>query len=314
MALYKSVWGVCGGSSVVLACLHFVSFFQAVNTFLIKGSGHMSTQWTAYGARGCAVLWRPSLWHGHCSTWTWALAKTSYVTNGHWGPYGPYVFEVLGYSLVMLLLKWCSSALEHLEPALQKKMHEQPASPFPTNHASVISQTQVWATVFQQLETSQTIIVLVSFRVLVWNPDKYGNTIMDIRYYNYTSICIFRAKVRSFLWTLLFLRILLTVSHLKTYYVFPLLSEVLEVAHICVFDGQINRYNRYNRCSLASASLSLLLAKVLCCLHSHFQRGFNIQMDIISHQQRDVGMRLLCAVPKVHRVIHSLPLLLTRSI
>jgi len=39
---------------------------------------------------------------------------------------------------------------------------------------------------------------------------------------------------------------------------------------------------------------------------SHFQWGWNIQMDIISHQWREARMSLLCAA-KIHSVIHSLP-------
>ena len=35
-------------------------------------------------------------------------------------------------------------------------------------------------TLFQQLEMLQAGIVLVLFRVLFWNPDKYGNTTTDV--------------------------------------------------------------------------------------------------------------------------------------
>ncbi len=64
-------------------------------------------------------------------------------------------------------------------------MREQPVSPL--SFEPCISQTQAWATVFQQLELSQTEIVLVSF----WNPDKYGNTTTDIIYISYIRIVFF---------------------------------------------------------------------------------------------------------------------------
>ena len=70
--------------------------------------------------------------------------------------------------------------------------------------------------VFQHLEMSQTGMVLVSFRVLFWNPDKYGNTTVEDIY----IVHIFSNFVRTyrfFLWTLSsLLKILLTFWHLKT--------------------------------------------------------------------------------------------------